>query len=116
MEGHKINIKDIKDESIANLMREFIKNGIEKAYISGSIFIDWDEPLSDDILTILCDWIAVLKDDVNNYTEYHFGDDAYVISENGMPFMFYWENADCEHMYKKVKTLEELKQLLVICK
>lgn len=55
MEGHKINIKD---EPIAHLMRELIKNDIEKAHISGSIFIDWDEPLSDDILTILCDWIA----------------------------------------------------------
>lgn len=69
-------------------------------------------PLTKEILEKNCTKVEPLEDNVNDYTEYVFDEDTSVISETYMPFMFNWESADGQYIYKKIEFVHELQLLL----
>lgn len=69
-------------------------------------------PITPEILAKNCTKVNILENNVHEYTEYIFNDDTMVVSEKDMPFVFGFENADGEHIYKKIEYVHELQHLL----
>lgn len=105
---------DVPDDTIYYIEgqrdnRDRLKTEFDESFVADIIS---PVPLTKGILWKICDKVNIFEDNVHEYTEYIFNDDAMVVSEKDIPFVFEFENADGEHIYKKIEYMHELQLLL----